>query len=153
MARTKSVFPQLRFHSSSRRFYVFFDGKRQYLGYTKAEAEAAYKKLIVRLAEGKAAPEAPQTFNRNPGITVAEALLEFVRRELPRRFEPRKASRYRKAIDAAIAIHGSTPAAEFKSLALLQVRDHPAWKTMIQASSLHGGAAGCFRLVPPAEDC
>lgn len=31
-------------------------------------------------------------------------------------------------------------------------RGHPAWKTMIQRSSLHGGQVGCFRLVAPVED-
>jgi integrase len=128
MSREKSTLPQLRYHSSSNRWYAWYGGRRHYLGHDKAEAETAYAKFLGRLAEARERPAEssvpPLSFAHNPAITVAEALLEYERRVLARVEDKRQTFRQRAAIDAVLAVCGSLPAAQFKSLALLRVRDH-----------------------------
>lgn len=121
MARQKSTIPTLRFHRSSGRYYLWLDGRRRYLGTDRAAAEVLRARLVAAQADGNPHPPPVRT---DPGLTVAEAFLEFERRELPRKNDPRTIARYRAAIDAALAVHARLPAAQFRSLALIEVRDH-----------------------------
>jgi integrase len=87
MARKANAFPELKFHSPTKQFCVYINGRRKTLGRDQATAEANHRRIVAKLATGEptasSATARPQLADPSE-VTVAEILASFAERVRPR---------------------------------------------------------------------
>jgi len=122
MARPRNPIPLLRFHGSTAQWYFLWEGRRVYLGSDRARAEREYRARVAKLASGQPVVQAPAA--SPDGLTVAELLLDFVRRVVPDYKDSRDRDRIHAAVRNLSAFAGGDLADRFLAQRLIEFRRH-----------------------------
>ncbi|MCE9533944.1 MAG: hypothetical protein K8T89_22890 [Planctomycetes bacterium] len=121
MGRPRNATPSLCYHKTLGQWYYFANKKMHYLGRDKAEAVRRYSAVV----EGGIDPGPPPVDEPSTDqLTVDDVLTKYVLHAYKHHTDKRSLARIDRAVEAAIDVHGETPAEEFRAKALRDVRDH-----------------------------
>jgi integrase len=126
VGRPKNLNPPLAFHKGSGQFYVWSGGRRHYLGKDRQDAEVRRRKLIAQILlseSGGPAPGERDPAARHELLSVAGALLLYLRHATHHYHDPRQLNRVRAACLAARQHYGERPVGEFDQLSLQAIRE------------------------------
>lgn len=129
MARSLRI-PSLRFHKASKQYYVWRNGKRDYLGTDQAIAGERYKQFVSEFVAtpdlATTDPAARDRATPAAGITIAEACLLYYRHKQAESKDDalkfRRLSRIKQAVLAASDVCGEMLASQFKGKAFESIQ-------------------------------
>ena len=122
MSRTPNRTPPLRYHKQTRRYYIFYGGKRVYLGSQRSKAEKRRLDMIASIISGAPAPVVHSI--PSGGMTLASAVVQFREWAVTFYTDSRTLFRFDVMITAALSVHAETPVALFDGEAVEDIREH-----------------------------
>lgn len=141
MGRRKNLIPNLLFHRSSKQFYVRINGKIEYLGNDRAQAETKRARIVAKLTGGVPLAAA------GGDLLLAEAFAAYEEFATQHYADRRTPDRIRSMIRVTLQVHPNLEAASFGALELEAVQDFLCAEDYSQRYIKHliGRLKTCFR--------